>query len=158
MKKIYLLLLLVLTSQSFTAKAQFTTLYLYSRSYPEIGCGVPSFSEIRLQEGFFGCVPKCEDSIHIDAYFGDGTDTSYTFFYARTPGPSPVWPLPLHDVPHQYTMAGSFISKVVVTTKGGAKDSALNEFKIFDSCAIVKGKLFVDDNGNCIADAGEIAL
>jgi hypothetical protein len=158
MKKVYLLFLLLCSFHSNILKAQFYSLGLFA--FPpdttKPMCNLPAKTYVALGE-LGMCGPICKDSIRITAYFGDGTDTNYAFYYERYPLPSPAI-LPIHYVWHTYTMAGTFKQKIVATAKSGAKDSVYVTVKVFDSCSTVKGKLFVDDNGNCIADPGEFGL
>lgn len=94
------------------------------------------------------------DSAHIKISFGDGTDTTLHRVVSRWSTDSGQY---VFNMVHNYTVTGTFTPRVTVTlTPSGAKDTLwMPAFTVSDSCATVKGKLYLDDNLNCVIDAGE---
>lgn len=94
------------------------------------------------------------DSAHIKISFGDGTDTTIHKVLSRFGTDSGSYSFSLF---HNYNITGTFTPRVTVNvTPSGTKDTMwMPVFTVSDSCATVKGKLYLDDNLNCTIDAGE---
>lgn len=94
------------------------------------------------------------DSAHININFGDGTDTTLHRAISRLGTDSGQY---FFNLVHNYLITGTFTPRVTVTVApAGAKDTLwMPVFTVSDSCATVKGKLYLDDNLNCTMDAGE---
>lgn len=90
------------------------------------------------------------DTATIKVNFGDGTDTTIKakisasgYYYASI-------------YTHKYTITGTFSPVVTVEVTGGAKDTlVMPTFTLSTSCATVSGKLYLDDDKDCVIDAGE---
>jgi hypothetical protein len=109
----------------------------------------------RYTYGAWGSITGCPiaiDSATINFNFGDGTDTTIKVKISS----SGTYYTTGH-LSHSFTIAGSYTPRVtVVTTRSAAKDTVfLSSITLTDSCATIKGHLYVDDNGNCIKNTGE---
>ncbi len=97
------------------------------------------------------------DSVNIHVYFGDGNDSSYwtTFYY--TTGDTGYFS---GYFQHIYASAGQFSVKYVVTGTDGNADSSVNvdEFVFGDTCGNISGRVYLDNNSNCIYDSGDSVL
>lgn len=89
------------------------------------------------------------DPITIQILFGDGEDT--TFQTGITP--NGFWAY----VTHVYTIPGLFSVQYIATGVDGNADTVTyyNAVAIGSSCGDISGKVFRDNNGNCIQEAGE---
>lgn len=94
------------------------------------------------------------DTAHLKISFGDGTDTTLHKAISAWGTDSGRYTFSLL---HKYTITGTFTPRVTVTvTPSGVTDTFwMPVFTVSDSCATVKGKLYLDDNLNCTIDAGE---
>jgi uncharacterized repeat protein (TIGR01451 family) len=94
------------------------------------------------------------DSVDIYVNFGDGSDTSFT-----TPiyGTSPQYYYP--NVLHTYMLAGTYTTIIVSTAPGGITDSLSHgPIIVSNGCGTLTGEAYVDNNLNCIFDAGDDTL
>lgn len=83
--------------------------------------------------------------------FGDGKDTTVI---------CKIWSGFRGWVSHRYSSSGSFNVRVIAVGDDGKSDTLIknNLVLISDSCGNVKGKVYVDTNGNCQFDSGEGVL
>lgn len=101
--------------------------------------------------GLVGGTVSYPDSVTYKVYYGDGTDTTFK---------SPIMQGYYYGYhPHTYHFPGVFTPMVITTTSNGISDTAMGfPISISDSCGSLQGDLFVDANGNCVADPGEQRL
>lgn len=114
-------------------------------------CRLPFTYAYQAFGDVFGCTASVDTAL-VNLNFGDGTDTTMEAplsALASTFGTS--------RYNHLYTLAGTYTPRVTVIIKSsGVKDTFfLPTFTLSDSCATVKGNLYVDDNKNCIKNTGE---
>lgn len=91
------------------------------------------------------------DTAIINFNFGDGSDTTIKVFGFGTTS------FPLSYLNHVYTLSGTYTPRVTVRfSLSSVKDTAyFTTFTLSDSCATVKGKLYLDDDKDCAIDLGE---
>jgi uncharacterized repeat protein (TIGR01451 family) len=92
------------------------------------------------------------DSIDVHIYFGDGNDSAfrvpiYTNWFSG-------W------CQHTYTTAGVFSVEYIATGVDGNADTLVNynELVIAQTCGNINGKIYLDNNSNCVYDAGTDSL
>lgn len=159
MKKRFLLLIVICTMLQVitngTAKGQ-TTLHI-NGAMDSLGgsyCHLPVIDQFYISASITGYLST--DSITVHIYFGDGNDTiykelnydsTYQVFFTQTD-----W--------HNYTSAGQYSVKYVLTGPDGLSDSVIhyNQLTISDTCGNISGRVYVDNNSNCIFDGGDSVL
>src|ERR1019366_2175738 len=94
------------------------------------------------------------DSVNVHIYFGDGNDTS---FWSPIDTASNYF---FTSASRVYTSAGQFSIKWVITGTDGNADSIVNvdELTLADTCGNISGRVYLDNNSNCIFDAGDSIL
>ncbi|MES2479782.1 MAG: T9SS type A sorting domain-containing protein [Bacteroidota bacterium] len=99
-----------------------------------------------------GCL-SIVDTAFININFGDGSDSTFKI----TILPGSTWYGPLSSSKHVYSLAGAYTPRTTVSFAfSTAKDTAyLTPFTLSDSCATIKGVLYLDDNKNCVKNTGE---
>lgn len=114
-------------------------------------CRLPFPYAFQANGTITGCTTTTDTAL-VNFNFGDGTDTTLK---AIIPAGSSAYYTSREN--HIYTIAGTYTPRVIVTIKSsGVKDTVyLPSFTLSDSCATIKGNLYVDDNGNCIKNTGE---
>ncbi len=123
--------------------------YAFDSTY--IHCPVPITTDLFVYGSTHGY--PTGDSVNIHFYFGDGTDTSYWYqMYSDTS----FWAY----AQHTYMSAGTFSAKYVATGPDGASDSVtnMNQLTLGDTCGNISGRVYLDNNGNCVYDAGDSIL
>ncbi|MBI4647250.1 MAG: hypothetical protein HY738_11850 [Bacteroidia bacterium] len=98
--------------------------------------------------------------INID--FGDGNDTMYQ---ATIPNQIDWWwwgyfcpPYFWFDAVHKYSQAGTYTVTSTVTFPDGYTDTAASIAYIADHCVTIGGKVFIDEDGDCIPDTDEAGV
>lgn len=94
------------------------------------------------------------DSVEIYVNFGDGSDTTF-----MTPlyGSAPEYYYPF--LQHTYLLAGSYTTTMIATAPGGISDSIVyGPVIISNGCGTLTGETYIDNNANCIFDAGDDTL
>lgn len=93
------------------------------------------------------------DSVSIFINFGDGSDTTLK---------SPLWNGNSNlifsiETMHTYSSPGIYSPQYIVTGPDGKADTVTNynEVVIADTCGNLSGMLYIDNNSNCIYDAGD---
>jgi uncharacterized repeat protein (TIGR01451 family) len=114
---------------------------------------VPYSSNIYMSGNTLGYAAP-NDSVHMYINFGDGTDTSLT-----VPATGPIGYFSFYTN-HIYTVAGNYDVLYVATGTDGSNDSIINynEISVHDTCGNVEGVVYVDNNNDCIIDAGDSLL
>jgi hypothetical protein len=94
------------------------------------------------------------DSTEIKINYGDGTDTTFktpiytgqTYFYGTSQ--------------HVYNAPGNYSCQYIATGPDGSSDTLVvnNEVFISNTCGAISGQVYLDENGNCIFDTGDIPL
>ena len=116
--------------------------------YPGPNCPIPVTKEIYVEATCTGYLAT--DSFSCKIYFGDGTDTTLirtddTLNYLS------------FGFSHIYTTMGMYSVKSVVTSLvDGMTDSLISNNFIYvgDSCSNISGRMYLDNNSNCVYDAG----
>ena len=131
------------------ANAQWTAINVSSPGGPYGGssCLLPDTVGINVQAFLTGtAIPG--DSVTFYFNWGDGSDTTIkdrdtSFYY--------------HILYHAYTFPGTFTQYCAVTSQTGVVGTWVNPFPntLSDTCAPITGRLYVDNNLNCVQDAGE---
>jgi uncharacterized repeat protein (TIGR01451 family) len=93
------------------------------------------------------------DSVTVNVFWGDGTDTIFT-------GELDPDQWAMFQIPHTYITAGEFYTYGFATTSTGLFDSVINTNPVVinSSCINVSGKIFLDENQNCVFDGNEIMI
>jgi fimbrial isopeptide formation D2 family protein len=89
------------------------------------------------------------DSVTMDVAFGDGTSSS-----TRLPlyqGGSYYWGI----IQHTYTLPGQFTSQFMVTWPNNDVDTLVYGPIFIGPCGNFEGTVFIDDNSDCLYNAGE---
>lgn len=90
------------------------------------------------------------DSILINIAFGDGTDTSFYMI----PFQGSVYFSSY--INHIYTLPGLYAAQFIATGPDGSTDTIVdNTILVATQCNTISGKLYLDNNNNCIYDAGD---
>jgi uncharacterized repeat protein (TIGR01451 family) len=93
------------------------------------------------------------DSVDIQVYFGDGQDTT-----VRTP----IWQGNYfwQQVDHTYQFSGMYSLQYIATGPDGDSDTLTqyNQIIVSDTCGNASGYVFIDTDGDCIFDAGELPV
>jgi len=117
-------------------------------------CTLPNSTNLSLYGDITGTAAT-PDSVSIYLNTGDGFDTTF-FTPIYTSGGSAYY---YSYLSHVFTIPGAFTPYATVTATGGATASTSSPtFTLSDDCASLSGKLYVDANGNCAYDAGEVEL
>jgi hypothetical protein len=96
-------------------------------------------------------IPSGSDSVYVQINWGDGqsssdsTDIGGNFNYFS------------HDFSHTYTSPGSYSIQTIAISSNGATDTMISSVPLVVSlgCTTVSGKIYSDNNSNCIFDAGD---
>lgn len=117
-------------------------------------CSVPA-TVLFLVYGTTGYYNPPLDSIQMYVNFGDGTDSLY-YTQLDTNSQGYIW----STFNHVYTTPGSFSCQFIATAPDGAADTIVNNnaIVISNSCGNISGTVYLDANGNCIQDAGEVGI
>lgn len=89
------------------------------------------------------------DSLDVYVNFGDGSDTTFK-------NPIGISDWFWVNIPHTYTIPGSYSTQLIVTGPDLVADTA-TDFLFVDHCETISGNVYKDDNGNCTKDIGETA-
>ena len=94
------------------------------------------------------------DSVDIYINFGDGSDTTFMLpIYGTTFPFFSLW------IPHTYNLAGTYMTNMIATAPDGVSDTlSYGPIHIYDDCATITGTTYLDNNSNCIFDAGDDTL
>src|ERR1017187_9974818 len=154
MKKKLLLAFVICTMLQFmtngTAKSQTTLHITNAMDSASYYCQIPVLDQFIISASITGYLST--DSITVQIYFGDGNDTIYK--------QSNYDSMNLVFAPYagwlNYTSAGQFSVKYVVTGPDGLSDSVIhyNEITISDTCGNISGRVYIDNNSNCSYDVG----
>jgi hypothetical protein len=88
------------------------------------------------------------DSVSIFAAFGDGTNSTTKFPMYQA---SYYWGL----VEHTYTLPGQYTSQFIVTWPDNDMDTLLYGPVYIGPCGNIEGTVYIDDNADCIFNAGD---
>ncbi|CAN5189561.1 hypothetical protein BH09BAC5_BH09BAC5_04280 [soil metagenome] len=123
-----------------------------SSAYYNGNC-VPLSVTFYLSGGTYG-YSYPNDSADLYINFGDGNDT---LFKASLNGPIGNYGV---GTPHIYTAPGNYNALYIATGSDGRSDTTIqyNHVVVSDTCGTAQGDLYIDNNGNCIMDAGDSAL
>ncbi|MEO5642186.1 MAG: T9SS type A sorting domain-containing protein [Bacteroidia bacterium] len=92
------------------------------------------------------------DSIELYVNFGDGDDTTF-----KTPlsGSPQSWFVGTAD--HTYTASGNYSVQYIATGPDANADTLVNynEVTATDTCGNIQGDIYLDNNSNCVFDAGD---
>lgn len=89
------------------------------------------------------------DSLFLHLFFGDGNDTIVSMAFL------PNGNFSCH-IPHTYLLPGSFIPFVDITSNFGFSNSfTLPAIQVSNNCITLSGKLFMDNNADCIFNTGD---
>lgn len=141
-----------------SAESQVIKMALKVRTTPgNLLCKIPD--DIRFEIDIRGpiiFVGSGKDSVFAEIDFGDG---SRGYFRNRIEPGGASSSMVLATIPfiHTYSIKGIYSPRIIVSTKlGGFRDTLYNpRIYVWDSCASVSGKIYLDDNSNCIPDIGE---
>ena len=150
-----ILLALFPLMKSEKAGAQITAVSLYLSSDSIYStCSLPSYNYVSVYGSVTG-TPSSPDSVTVYINTGDGFDTTF-----KTPiSASGSGGYFSTYVNHTYTIPGVFSTYVEATTSGGIIGTATGSPVVLsDDCSVLSGALYVDNNGNCVKDAGEPGL
>jgi uncharacterized repeat protein (TIGR01451 family) len=115
----------------------------------EVSCPNPVTSNFNLSV----LSPIYDPFDHIDFYinFGDGTDSTISILYDFIMEPF-GW-----DLHHTYSIPGQYSLIFIATGPDGDADTIIqyNQVVIGDTCGNISGKIYYDDNSNCLYDAGD---
>lgn len=157
MKKLLLMSALLLLMQGLTSslKAQ-TTVTLLTAQDSTWGTLCPP--PIAVQFGVYGSASgynPAVDSMDIYINFGDGNDTIYTAPLNGSPNSwFSIW------TQHIYATSGIFSVQYIATAPDGNADTItnMNEVVIGNTCGNMSGRLYLDNNNNCVYNAGTDSL
>ena len=162
MKKLYIILMLIVIMLQLycttSLHAQTSIVVNNAYGYDSITnyCSAPidlQFYVSGIEHGY-----QVGDKLVLKTNFGDGTIDSLN------------WSVPFIGYPpdsnfsfsyhHIYNSVGSFSCQYIVTGSDGTSDTIThnNEIFIHDTCGTLSGMVYIDMNGNCIYDAGDITL
>jgi hypothetical protein len=99
------------------------------------------------------------DSFDLYINFGDGQDTTITTV-SNGSGPAAIGNLGYPYIVHTYTATGSYNVLYAATGPDGVSDTVIryNEITVSDTCGNVEGYCYIDNNNNCVFDAGDSAF
>lgn len=122
-------------------------------SYPymdSIRCILPIAMHYKINGIAFGCTSSI-DTVTLNINFGDGTDTTVKTILDS------ILLYTTSLLHHNYSTAGTFSPRIIATVKSsGVKDTFyISSFTLTDTCAVLKGTLFVDDNADCSKSTSE---
>jgi hypothetical protein len=117
------------------------------RSY----CAIPSVDDYTVYGNVKGIVGTT-DTADVNVNFGDGFDTTVKMKIYPISGGGSFSGI----IRHTYTFPGTFNHVIRASVPSGAADSFTDvSFTLSSTCAVLAGRLYVDDNSNCIKDAIE---
>ncbi len=95
---------------------------------------------------------QSSDSLNINFYFGDGTDTAYTMFFSAGGFQSVIQ--------HIYTLPGTFSIQAIFSSSIGINDTITyyNYITLHDTCGNISGQVFIDNNSDCTFNTGDFPL
>jgi uncharacterized repeat protein (TIGR01451 family) len=127
------------------------TSYYYGASY----CVLPYPVGLSIYGNLTGGV-GVSDSATVHINWGDGSDTSFSLpAYGYSGGGSFS---SYGSITHTYTIAGIFAPIITATDSSISASDTLAAFSLSDSCGSLVGQLFVDTNGDCARETGEVGL
>ena len=113
-----------------------------------VSCPTPAVIDFNSYGTATGYDPAT-DSIDIYISFGDGSDTTFTVPIGSFADFS-FW------LQHTYSLAGTYMTNMIATAPDGASDTLTHgPIYIYDDCATITGATYLDNNSNCIFDAGD---
>ncbi len=147
---IFVALTALLGSQKAQAQFSAVTVNILSSGMTTSSCVLPATYVITVEADLTGTA-VLGDSVTMYVNWGDGTSNTLKFADSN-------WVY--NNFSHNYTFPGSFTPYASVTATGGATGfwaatPTAGAVTVTDTCAPITGKLFLDNNHNCIQDAGE---
>lgn len=139
----------VMTSERIIAQTSVNLIYAGDSSWGPL-CPTPYQAWFDLYGDAAGYNPLT-DSITIYSNFGDGLDTTFKVpIYTGAPNYFYAY------FYHTYTAPGIYSAQYIATAPDGKADTLtkINEINIPDSCGNISGKIYVDNNTNCVYDFG----
>lgn len=112
---------------------------------PASSCIVPASEQAYIYFNLVGYTSQ--EMLHFKVAFGDGKEISIN----KKVGDS-LGMVQYLDVTHIYETTGTYSVRIIITDDEGRADTLdqYSMFSITDTCAAIKGKLFVDQNADCI--------
>ena len=152
--KVMLGLLLISIMMSFTAvltAQQSINITSDSAILPSGACPLPTYSQTTVWGNASNFNPAV-DSILVTFYWGDGTlDSGMSPLYGT--GPTHYWNL---GMTHNYFAPGSYETRVIARAPNGMTDTLItSSITVTSHCEVIDGFVYVDENENCVKDAGE---
>lgn len=117
-------------------------------------CVLPNHTSFSLYTKVTG-TGVSTDSITYNVNFDDGSDTTFKrgIYFSGPGGSSSAF------IFHKYTFAGTFSPRLIVKAPSGVADTSYcGAFTLTNTCGTLNGKLYIDDNSNCIKDVAENGL
>lgn len=115
-------------------------------STPVVACSVANHIDYNYflnTTGFYAT-----DSNQVQIIFGDGTDTTFKVINNSSFFSGHIY--------HTFLNPGTYTSQLIVTApNGGTATYTRQPITILGTCGNVTGKVYLDNNGNCIFDAGD---
>lgn len=148
-----ILLLLVLILNTSTKAQNFVTLnspYLSAFSF----CPLPTNVSMTISGTAFD-YSGTVDVMTINVFWGDGTDTTFTNSILD----SVAYDLFVNTISHNYSLPGTFSPMVIATAPDGMGDTVYTSpITLAAGCSNFNGYTYIDNNANCIYDAGDNSL
>lgn len=114
---------------------------------------------------FYPTLQSLAENFTVNINYGDGSDTTFLYSYYNQ-NLYWYWWWGYYCPPnfyidystHVYTQSGAYNILCTVTFPDGSVDTASATTYIADHCVTVGGKVFIDNNSNCIADSNEAGV
>lgn len=143
---------MLLASSSSAQNLGITINYASDSDSSNYYCSAPSTIYFWIYGSAIGYVTG--DSVEVNINYGDATDTTFmteiyagqAYFYASSQ--------------HVYNAPGSYSCQYIATGPDGSADTlvVVDEVFISNVCGAIAGQVYIDDNGNCVFDAGDTPL
>ncbi len=97
------------------------------------------------------------DTLTLEVNFGDGTSSTSLIPVGLNGGMNGYI---YGGINHTYTAAGQYSVQYILTAPDSSADTLVNynEVIVGDTCGNISGTVYVDSNGDCVFNAGDIAL
>lgn len=138
-----------------SANAQVTSLSVTGDMYSQSYCATPAQAYYYIMGNVSGTAAP-NDSLTVYVNFNDGQDT--TFKIPVSPWGGMVDSVYAYGT-HTYDLAGTYTPTVTVTAPSSVSSSAnMNTVTFTNTCGNITGTTYVDADGDCTYDVGEVLL
>lgn len=115
---------------------------------------------------YYPSLQSFDEAFTVSIDFGDGTDTSFQYSYNDQMYYNWWWFWSYQCPPyfyldytmHEYQQAGTYNISCTITFPDGSSDTASTTTTVADHCTTVGGKVFIDNNSNCVPDSNETGV